>query len=331
MTGTHLLCYVRRDELTSWKLDSIERGRPNHPILAYGSNDRTFAQYAKKGNTLWIIGADAKFPLTLEARIKISDRIPRDGDWKCSVRGSADGCTFFGLNDVSTTVMQLVFQNSKAFWSLQTRHRIRTWQARFGCSFQAPRRIAPRDEKTGRHVSLGALPLEQLASQLLARSIFISWKHSDHDHDQQRISFLRSLTAELCRLGFAVWWDETALTDSDTINEYAPSTRDDMMRWLLQQGLSQASVVLGIWTDRYGRQSDSSRRNWTRDEWQVGGKLGRLALIYGKHDDRKPNLADPDQLIHIPERPDAVHAPMVAHRLSRAFDVLIKASRHRSR
>src|SRR5215475_977294 len=77
MQPTHLLCYVRRDRLTSWKLDSLDRGSKNNPVLAYGSDHPMFARFAQAGNVIWVVGAYVDGPPTLEAKIEIAGQINR--------------------------------------------------------------------------------------------------------------------------------------------------------------------------------------------------------------------------------------------------------------
>src|SRR5262245_49143832 len=108
-SDVHLLCYVRRDRLTSWKLDALERGLGKSLILAYGSNDRLFSKLAHRGTVLWVVSPTSNRRLSLEARIEVDKHIRRPKEWKCEVVGTLAGSRFFGLNDVSDTMMRLRF------------------------------------------------------------------------------------------------------------------------------------------------------------------------------------------------------------------------------
>ena len=139
MSKTHLLCYIKRKLLTSWKLDSLERGTRDHSVLAYGSDDPTFARFAKKGNVLWVIGAYPDGPPTLEAKIEISGVLSKDPEYNCDIKGSRSGSGFLGLNDASDTVMQLVFKSNKSLWSLRDKYSSTVWKSIYGRNFQSPR------------------------------------------------------------------------------------------------------------------------------------------------------------------------------------------------
>src|SRR6266404_4100868 len=217
MEATHLLCYIRRDRLTSWKLDSLDRGTRNNPVLAYGSDDPMFANYAQPGNVIWVVGAYADGPPTLEAKIEIAGQIKRKKEYECEIKGTVGGSTFFGLNDASRPMMQLVFKSQTAIWSLRDKYSTRHWQKAFGRDFQSPRRLANPGDRVDRHRSPGAAPLEELEEIVRSRSVFISWKHQDNQH---RLRFLRALSIELAKRQFAVWWDQMALTNVEAIHEH---------------------------------------------------------------------------------------------------------------
>jgi hypothetical protein len=193
--------------------------------------------------------------------------IHKDKEWLWEVQGSRSGSTFFGLNDVSDAMMQLVFKSDRAAWSLRTKYSSTVWETRFGAVLQAPRRIAPIGDIAGRHRSRGARPLEDFATRISRCAVFVSWKHCDHNRQRRR--FMRSLVDELRKRGLAVWWDKTSLTDVDAVNAYSLVEKNELMHKLLRQGLSKSMCILAVWTENYGVSSTANAPNWTRDEWQT--------------------------------------------------------------
>ncbi len=324
MSKTHLLCYIKRKLLTSWKLDSLERGTRNHSVLAYGSDDPTFARFAKKGNVLWVIGAYPDGPPTLEAKIEISGVLSKDPEYNCDIKGSRSGSGFLGLNDASDTVMQLVFKSNKSLWSLRDKYSSTVWKSIYGRNFQSPRRLAAPGECVNHHRSPGAAPLERLFCRAMNRSVFISWKHDDNNRNRQR--FMKALTVELGKCGFSVWWDRMALTDLKAIDEYKDKEKDDLMNRLLKQGNLRSTAVLALWTERYGTKSKTSNKNWTRDEWHVRDDVARIAMVPGEFE-RKPRMAEPDGVVRIPQNPDPREAVRVARRFKQTYDSMKGRSR----
>src|SRR5882724_5489732 len=178
MPKTHLLCYIRRDRLTSWKLDSLDRRTRNNPVLAYGSGHPIFAKFAQAGNVIWVVGAYPGGPLSLEAKIEIADQITRKKEYECEVRGMVGGSAFFGLNDVSRAMMQLVFKSETSIWSLRDKYSTRRWQTAFGRNFQVPRRLADPGDRVNGHRSL-AICFYQLETQRQSTSTRL---HSGVEH-----------------------------------------------------------------------------------------------------------------------------------------------------
>ncbi len=314
MRKTHLLCYVPRDHLTSWKLDSLERG-----ALAYGSDAATFADLATKGSILWVIGARRDGPPSLEARIEIAARIRNPDEWKFEVRDSRGGGTYFALNDASKVLMDLVFESNESFSSLRNTYSSTSWRSAYGQSLQLPRRIAPAGARIHRHRSAGVAPLERLARSARQRSVFVSWKHADGGRAGRR--FLKALTTELAVRGFSVWWDGTALTGVHVMQTDRAGRRDVLLSKLLRQGISEASAVLSLWTERYGKPSTPEGRNWTRSEWNVDRRIKRIAMAHGRFEDKR-GMADPDSVLRIPASPDEVDAVRVARSFQRTYDSL---------
>jgi hypothetical protein len=323
MSNVHLLCYIRRDWLTSWKLDSLKRGTRNNPVLAYGSNDPNFARFAKRGNVLWVVGAHRDGPPSLEAKIEISGVLDKDKEWACEVRGSLGGSAFFGLNDASGELMQLVFRNNTSTWSLRDNYLAKKWRYSFGRSLQTPRRLAPPGDRINRRRSPGAAPLERLALRAMNRSVFISWKHDDNKGDRRR--FIKALTVELAKRGFAVWWDKTAMTNVGVINEYSAGEREEMLGRLLRQGLARTTAVLALWTERYGIPT-AGGSNWTRDEWHGRQGAARIAMT-SEAFVRKSRMADPDRIVRMPQNPNPEEAVRAARRFEQAYDSLRGRSR----
>lgn len=324
MSKEHLLCYIRRDSLASWKLDSLERGTRNHPVLAYGSNDPIFAKFAKRGNVLWVIGTRPDGPPSLEAKIEISGELYKNKEWDCEVKGSSSGSAFFGANDASNTVMEIVFKSNNSLWSLQDKYSSVEWKNIYGRELQSPRRLAPLGERINRHRSPGAAGLEQLARRAMNRSVFISWKHTDNNRNWRR--FINALTVELTKCGFSVWWDQVALTDVGVVDEYPASKKDEMMNRLLHHGISQTTAVLALWTARYGTSSTPKAPNWTLIEWHVPHAVARIAMVSGVFT-RKPQMAEPDRVVRIPQNPDPREAVHVARRFKQAYDSMKGHSR----
>ena len=318
MSKTHLLCYIRRDWLASWKLDSLERGTRNHPVLAYGSNSPTFKKFARKGNVLWVIGAHPDGPPSLEAKIEISGELHQNKEWDCEVKGTRSGSAFFGLNDASDALMQLVFASNNSLWSLQDKYSSTNWKNIYGRELQSPRRLAAVGERINRHHSTEAAPLEQLANRIENRSVFISWKHADNTENRR---FIKALIVELVKCGFSVWWDQTALTNIGVVSEYPAAKKDEMLNRLLRQGLSRTSAVLALWTENYGASSTPNGPNWTRDEWHVGHAVARIAMAPGPFRSKR-RMIEPDQIIRISDNPAVKDAARVARQFERNYNLL---------
>jgi hypothetical protein len=318
---TQLLCYVRRDRLTSWKLDALKRGRNGDPIPAYGSNDALFGKYAQPGSVLWVVGPTANGRLSLEARIHVRKQIQRPTEWKWEVAGTQAGSRFFGLNDVSDAVGRLWFANGRTEWSLGNGSSAAEWRPSFGRRFQGPRRIVSDDSSRGRRSSPAAA-FEELATRLVHRTLFLSWKHRDNGLPMRR--FLRALVYQLCRRGFNVWWDKAAFTGVYAMNEYASHKRDDLMHNLLRLGLLQSSAILALWTKNYGLQSPNADRNWTRDEWNTKRTIPRIAIGATATIGPKVGLKTPQRIISLPQSPSVPHAVGVAGRIAHAFESLTR-------
>ena len=313
MEKTHLLCYVRRDHLTSWKLDSVKRGAEGQPVLAYGSKALIFSNYAKPGNVIWVIGAHTGLQPTLEAKIEIADQLHKYKEYDFEAKSTPSGGSFFGLNDASSAIMQLVFESQRSVWSLRDKYSSTRWEDTFGMKLQAPRRLATEGVRVGRHLSTGAAPLEHLEDAIRMRSIFISWKHCDESHE----GFLRALCMELIKRQFSVWWDQTALTNVEEVNKYKGKKK--LMGGLLRQGLSQSTAILALWTKSYGTASRASRSNWTQDEWHASGSQFRFALSPDEFQ-RKDGMAEPYQVLRIPPHPTPEDAIGVARRFRKLYD-----------
>jgi len=317
MPRTHLLCYIRRDWLTSWKLDSLERGTRKNPVLAYGSNDPTFARFAKKGNVLWVIGAYPDGPPSLEAKIEVSGQLRKDKEWDCEVMGSRRASSFFGLNDASSAVMQLLFKNNESLWSLREKYSTSLWKNTYGRELQSPRRLAPLGDRVNGHSSPWATPLEELAGVAMNRSVFISWKHSDNNRNRRR--FMKALTIQLAKQQFSIWWDKMALTNIEAVDGYSCSQKDNLMERLLRQGLSGCTAILALWSGRYGTASTPNAPNWTRDEWHANENITRIAMSPEEFES-KPLMAEPDQILRIPFDLVPEDAVIIARRFKRAYD-----------
>jgi hypothetical protein len=317
MSITNLLCYIRRDRLTSWKLDSLDR-HERHPVLAYGSNDETFGKYAQRRNIIWVVGSQADGPPSLEAKIEIAGPLPEDTREYCyEVYGTIKGSCFFGLNDASRVMMKLVFQGERA-WGLRDKSHTADWQNSLGIYFQAPRRIASVGVRAQRFRSPGAAPLEQLEKRIRSRTVFISWKHNDND--RKRCRFIRALSLELARLGFAVWWDRTALTNIEAIHDdYCELQKDNFMNRLLRQGLKESKAILAFWTNNYGRRSKGSIDNWTLNEWEAKGQLFRFALTADDFEHNR-GMREPDRILRMPVNPQPEDAARVARDFQRKYD-----------
>jgi len=317
MPETHLLCYIRRDRLTSWKLDSLDRGTRNHPVLAYGSDHTIFAKYAHPGNVIWVVGAYADGPPTLEAKIEIAREINTSKEYECEVSGTVGGSAFFGLNDASRPMMQLVFKSETSIWSLRDKYSTTHWQRVFGRDFQSPRRLADAGDRINGHRSLGAAPLEELEAISRRRSVFISWKHDDNKH---RLRFMRALSIELAKRQFAVWWDKTALTNVDAIDEYRKQRKNELMNRLLHQGLSKSTVILALWTNNYGRRTNGNTPNWTRNEWHAKGQRSRFAIT-SDDIEFKREMCEPDEVFRMPHDPQPADAARLAREIAGSFRV----------
>jgi len=321
MQPTHLLCYVRRDRLTSWKLDSLDRGSKNNPVLAYGSDHPMFARFAQAGNVIWVVGAYVDGPPTLEAKIEIAGQINRGKEYCCEVRSTVGGGAFFGLNDASRPMMQLAFKSETAIWSLRDKYSTTRWQRVFGRDFQGPRRLATAGDWVNGGRARGAAPLEDLERIVRSRSVFISWKHNDNQH---RIPFLKALSIELAKRQFAVWWDRMALTNIEAIEDKElKHTKNDLMDRLLQQGIGKSAVILALWTKHYGLATDATALNWTRNEWHAEGQRLRFAITPNDIE-MKRGMRQPDEILRMPANPKPADAVRVAREFTRAFDSIGK-------
>ena len=150
------------------------------------------------------------------------------------------------------------------------------------------------------------------------RSVFISWKHADNKRNQR---FIKALALELVKCGFSVWWDRTALTNFGVVDEYSTRKKNEMLNRLLRQGISQSTAVLAFWTESYGTSSKPNGPNWTRKEWHVRHAVARIAMVPGEFA-RKRRMAEPDQVIRIPQNPDLEDAVRVARRFRQTYDLM---------
>jgi len=275
--------------------------------LRYWSNDQTlFPKYAQPGNILWIIGTYGDQPPSLEARIHITDvtKHASGKPYRTLVEGPGNGSCFFGRNDASDALMDLVFKSERGLWSLSQHGD--SWRSGFGRRFRAPRRLAGENEERKGLVSPGAGPLKDLSANALKRSIFISWKHSDNE-EERRQDFIENLTYYLSKLKFAIWWDRLALPGPGKLDE--GQDENEIMNDLLKQGLRQARVILSLWTCHYGEQSKCSERNWTRNEWQETGfrkRRLRIALSPKGKASRKDGLENPDVTFSLTDAPEVL-------------------------
>src|SRR5262245_17405562 len=125
--GRHLLCYVRRDHLTAWKLDAIARSSQGDLRIAYGSDAPIIARCAEPGVVLWVIGGSRDHPPSLEARIEIAERIERGTEWNVEVVAKRGTSHFFGLNDASQVLRKVVLDRRNGLSKLPaavTRYRV---------------------------------------------------------------------------------------------------------------------------------------------------------------------------------------------------------------
>ena len=319
MSEEHLLAYYRWDDRTRWKLDSMIRDKDGKPVLAYVSDDKAvFRKYAQEGNTLWVVGLGPDETPTLEARLVIETRFEK-GDKGILVEGSVEDSSFYGLNDASTEIMKLAFASERQKWSLRERQGSTTWIPGHGKHLRGPRRIAAEGVLTDEgYESPGIRPLTDLAKQALSHSIFISWKHKDNDATGER--FLGDLTVALTKLGYSVWFDQLALGGPTQVEERKDKRK--LMRRLLQQGLEQCKVVVGVWTEAYGEPSTEHCENWTKGEWEDFKTLKRLALLPGGQLLEK-DLLDPHACVPIPEDPTPEDAAQVADDIAAECAVLL--------
>ena len=269
---------------------------------------------------LWVIGAYPDGPPSLEAKIQISGELHKNKEWDCEVQGSPSGSCFFGLNDASGIMMQLVFASKNSLWSLRDKYSSTEWKNIYGRELQSPRRLAPFGEHINRYRSTEAAPLERLAHRAVNRSVFISWKHADNTGNRR---FIKALVVELAKRGFSVWWDKTALTNIGVVDEYTASRKDHMLTRLLRQGISQVTAVVALWTERYGTASTPDSPNWTRDEWHVRHPVARIAMVSGEFAS-KPLLVGPDRIIRIPGNPAIEDAETVARRFQQTYNMLLE-------
>ena len=134
---------------------------------------------------------------------------------------------------------------------------------------------------------------------ILNKTIFISWKHRDY---YRRRKLIRKFIVELTKAGFAVWWDRYALPPyGSKTNKQRIDNR--IIKLLLDHGMGQCKALIALSSQHYGQQSEKSKINWTKSEWEHErvhrrkDKLYRVAYMLDRLPDKEVNLEEADQKI----------------------------------
>lgn len=293
-----LLTYVQTRRITAWKNMVLKSG---HPSMVYGSRDSLQFPHLGKGDVLWIISSTPGRSPSLTAKLVVESV----GDENCErtrmnrnalmlledpgkrfqwvAIGGQSSC-FYGFNDAGPALLDLTFLTGRGrpleFGKTSSR-----WEARFAHYLQRPIRIEDQP---------GENSLEKLAKHCEKSTIFISWKHSDHI----RHRFPLELAYSLVERGFAVWFDLLALPPS----KYLGAIQRDpvVLTRLLQYGYEQSRYLLAIDSERYGRQTAVSDKNWTLDEWSgaLDRKKARIRFCVPVPKDKEsPFTASADHII----------------------------------
>ena len=325
--AVHLLAYYRWNTRHTWRLNSLDRDKSGRLVMRYIYRDvGAWKKYAREDAVLWVVGLSPDGQPTLDACIHIDDTYPR---WKGADRwrgisGPRPPSRFFGLNDASEAMARIAFLSGrKGTWRLDPTDDQRTWSSQHGGRLQNILRIAPAGlSVAGQVPSFGTDPLSDLARAASQRSIFISYKHDDMDDESAR-EFLIQLAVELARKKIAVWLDRLAL--AGTGGQKQPQESDSTLTELLQQGLGDSRVVLGVWRDLYGTLSKLDRENWTQKEWRgIGHGTKRVALDPSSVYRARQGLHEPNARVRLPATPNRSHAEAIAGRIARVCRPLWK-------
>jgi hypothetical protein len=280
----HLIAYVSWPIIGQWKRLLLKHAGGGIPWFVYGSNDdRQFERFAKDGAVLWLLASHRDLPPTLVARLAPVERLGREphpevpqdlvdelkpaddpaANYEFKVKGGRRS-RFYGHNDASRALTELALVGNRD--GLVKRAGEPWAPRRHGVLLQRPHRVQDPS------------PLDKLATDARARSLFISWKHSDVKGRRRRnielrrkvIGFTRALNAR----SFAVWLDELALPN------FHPNSPDDaLLELLLRQGLRESRVVVAVASDHYGTVSPGKRVNWTKKELHSKRRPNRVGLL----------------------------------------------------
>jgi hypothetical protein len=273
----HLVAYVQRRLITSWKRCTLNHPIDGQPAFLYSSDDCwQFAPFARRGATLWVIASHPPDPPALVARLddiaqvgpelQISDiprRLYRHFNHRTFVVKGSQKSRFFGHNDVSRALLGLTYLDKfDDEWRLtEADARDASWKTDYGNLLIRPVRVAGG--------SAGAAELTRHAKRMDKRSVFISYKRRDH-----RWRLIRKFARELIERDYAVWLDRIALPAirprKRTTRKFSKREEDRMLTILLRHGMGYSKVLAAVSSPHYGVPSQSECEDshcWTADEW----------------------------------------------------------------
>jgi len=275
-----LVAFVRQGLVTAWKGLRLKYPVDGNPAWIYGSSDpHCFGRQARPGAVLWVCGRRPPDPPGLVARIRVAALLgpgerPVNVDprlWKHFERyrfialGDPASSRFFPQNDAAEALLSLRFANRPTWPPADALAPRPGWTTRCSRYFRSPCLIRA-DRDSGRS---GAEPLDRLADELTSRSVFLSWKHSDHG--RARRSALRAFVRELIRRRIGVWWDELALPGPAGHRELYGNA--PLLGSLLAEAMRETRTLIAVSSPEYGNISPGSADNWTLSEWQGGHLL----------------------------------------------------------
>lgn len=276
----HIVAYVQRSKITDWKR-LMDPGPGKAFPFVYGSRDsNVFAEYAKEGAVLWVIGATPDDrPPSLVAKLHVIGRVDDPSGktygvppsvlrafrkerknkkpFKYIAVGHPKHSRFYGYNNASRALLSLVlkwvYEPRTLSGELPCSRGTCTWKPSYATPLNRPALVVS-DPK----------PLEDL-DRAAAHSIFISWKR--HDNWERRKS-IRELAYALADEGLFAWLDLFAFPPSIALRTKLDPNAELIER-LLRYGYIRCKSLLALETANYGKKG--IKGNWTEKEWT--GKL----------------------------------------------------------
>lgn len=284
----NFITYVAQDRITSWKVLALhEKDRDIWPF-AYGFDTEWFYQQLKTNDIIWVISAPnilvgkgqyRRLPPMLVAKIVVAQKRryssphenkPFPRNYKFAAIANKNGSRFFPANDAFKALVNTTFTNKREKqWDLKDKirglptktpeQRAKAWIKRCAIRFQSARKIALSTAGVANHLC-------ELADSMKKHTIFISYRHVDHEDNWNRpLDLVQSLISH----GFAPWFDRTTIPSSKALLE--ASKEGKALTSLLNHGLKTSDALLAIVTKNYGGKSISAYKSgiesYTLYEW----------------------------------------------------------------